>query len=225
MSPGTVSLELTKGWTALRTLRMARNGNLGLSMVDLAWTAATGLPEPHLLSLMPVLHYLSNKLVHFVLDYHPDWIADLRLPPSDGSHRHLRTEGFHAVLNRLDTIPDVDAPLQLFSAVDIGHKDWRGVQTVHAIPFPTTKTRIVYGTTDVYACICEYMYLYACICMYIHVYICIDTYINVCVCICMYMPVYVYVPWCTFLMIVLHGLASGLRHVHSASTPLSWSRI
>jgi hypothetical protein len=99
------------------------------------------------------------------------------------------------------------------------------VQTVHAIPFPTTKTRIVYGTTDVYACICEYMYLYACICMYIHVYICIDTYINVCVCICMYMPVYVYVPWCTFLMIVLHGLASGLRHVHSASTPLSWSRI
>jgi hypothetical protein len=191
MSPGTVSLELTKGWTALRTLRMARNGNLGLSMVDLAWTAATGLPEPHLLSLMPVLHYLSNKLVHFVLDYHPDWIADLRLPPSDGSHRHLRTEGFHAVLNRLDTIPDVDAPLQLFSAVDIGHKDWRGVQTVHAIPFPTTKTRMVYGTTDVYACICEYMHVYVSICLYMHVYACIYIYIYVLTRISMYMYVYV----------------------------------
>jgi hypothetical protein len=199
---------------------MARYGNFGLSMVDLAWTAASGLPEPHLLSLMPMLQYLPNKLVHFVLDYHPDWIAGLHLPPSDGSHGHLRTEGFHAVLNRLDTIPDVDAPLQLFSAVDIGHEDWMGIQTVHAVPFTTTKTRMVYGTTFVYAYICRYMYVYVCICMYTNVVLCIYTYINVYVCICMYM--YVYVPWCTFFMFLLRGLASGLRHwhVHSASTPL-----
>ena len=169
MSPGTVSLELTKGWTSLRALRMARAGNLGLSMVDLAWTAASGLPEPYLISLSPMLQYLPNKLVHFVLDYYPDWVASLRLPPSDGSHRQLRTEEFHSVLGRLEPIPDVEAPLQLFSAVDIGHKDWLGVQTVHAVPFPRTKTRMVNGTIYVYVCIYMYMYVntvYECIPMY-----------------------------------------------------------
>ena len=92
MSPGTVSLELTKGWTALRTLRMCRAGNLGLSKVDLAWTAASPLPEPHLLTMMPMLQYLPNKLVHFVLDYHPDWIARLQLPPSDGTHAAISAQ-------------------------------------------------------------------------------------------------------------------------------------
>jgi hypothetical protein len=154
MSPGTVSLELTKGWAALRTLRMARSGNLGLSMADLAWTAASGLPEPNLLSLMTMLKYLPNKLVHFVLDYHRDWIARLRLPPSDGSHGQLCSEEFHSVLDRLDAIPDVDAAVQHFSAFNIGHKDWLGVQTVHAVPFSKTKTRMVYGTICVYGCIC-----------------------------------------------------------------------
>ena len=162
MSPGTVSLELTKGWTALRTLRMCQRGNLGLSKVDLAWTAASPLPEPHLLTMMPMLQYLPNKLVHFVLDYHPDWIARLQLPTSDGTHGHLRTEAFHAVLDRLETIPDVDAALQLFSAVDIGHKDWLGVQTVHAVPFPKTKLRRV--------CICVYALVYVGIRMYMYVY-------------------------------------------------------
>ncbi len=123
----------------------------------------------------------------FVLDYYPDWVASLRLPPSDGSHSHLRTEEFHSVLDRLEPIPDVAAPLQLFSAVDIGHKDWLGVQTVHAVPFQRTKARMVNSTTFVYVCINMYMYVNACICMYTNVYVVILMYMYVYVCICMYM--------------------------------------
>ncbi len=143
-SPGTVSLELTKGWTGLyRSHRLGHRGNLGLSMENLAWTAASGLSEPVMLDLFPCLSYLPQMLVHFVVDYHPDWIAELHLPASDGKHRQLRTEHFQQVLQRLENMPDVDMPVQLFSAVDIQHRDWIGAQTVHADPFKTPKTRVV----------------------------------------------------------------------------------
>ena len=116
-------------------------------MVDLAWTAASGLSEPLLHGLMPMLQYLPQKVVHFILDYHPAaWIAGLDLAPSDGSQRQLRSEHFAPVLERLATVPDVDGVLQLLSAVDIGHKEWMGSQTVHAVPFPKTKTRMVHAT-------------------------------------------------------------------------------
>ena len=140
-SPGTVSLDLVKGWTNMR--KEAPLGNLGLAMEDLAWHAGSGLPEPTLLSRLPVLHFLAHKLVHFVVDYHPDWVASLGLPPSDGTHRQLRREHFQPALRRLDIMPDTDAPLQLFSAVNISHKEWRGVQTVHAMPFKTPTPRKV----------------------------------------------------------------------------------
>ena len=115
-------------------------------MVDLAWTAASGLSEPLLHGLMPMLQYLPQKLVHFILDCHPGWLAGLGFAPSDGSHQQLRSEHFPPVLERLVTMPDVDGVLQLFSAVDIGHKEWMGSQTVHAVPFPKTKTRMVHAT-------------------------------------------------------------------------------
>ena len=140
-SPGTVSLDLVKGWTNMR--KEAPLGNLGLAMEDLAWHAGSGLPEPTLLSRLPVLHFLAHKLVHFVVDYHPDWVASLGLPPSDGTHRQLRREHFQPALRRLDIMPDTNAPLQLFSAVNISHKEWRGVQTVHAMPFKTPTPRKV----------------------------------------------------------------------------------
>ena len=144
-SPGTVSLELTKGWTGMyRRHKLGHRGNLGLAMEDLAWTAASGLSEPVMLSLLPRLSYLPQKLVHFLVDYHPDWIAQLQLPPSDGKHRQLRTEHFQQALRRLENMPEVDMPVQLFGAVDIQHRDWLGGQTVHADPFPKPKTRMVH---------------------------------------------------------------------------------
>jgi hypothetical protein len=143
-APGSVLLELTKGWTGLyRSHRLGYRGNLGLSMEDLAWTANSGLSEPVMISFFPILSYLPQKIVHFIVDYHPDWISDLQLPASDGLHRQLRSEHFQQALQRLENMPDVDMPVQLFSSVDIGHRQWLGRQTVHAVPFKKPKTRMV----------------------------------------------------------------------------------
>jgi hypothetical protein len=59
----------------------------------LGLTAASGLPEPVLLAMHPILRNLPNKLVHFILDYHPD------------------APDFHSVLERLMNMPDVTSPL------------------------------------------------------------------------------------------------------------------
>jgi hypothetical protein len=40
-------------------------------------------------------------------------------------------------------MPDVSSPLQLFSTAQIGHKDWLGEQTVHAMPFNKEKKNMV----------------------------------------------------------------------------------
>jgi hypothetical protein len=74
--------------------------------------------------------------VHFLLDYHPDWVpvAHLQLPASasDGRHlQHLRSS--YSALERLEDMPDVSCPLSLLlseSSVNIGHSlrdsSWRG---------------------------------------------------------------------------------------------------
>ncbi len=93
--------------------------------------------------LVPSLSYLPQKLVHFVVDYRPDWITQLQLPASDGKHRQLRTEHFQQALQRLENMPEVDLPVQLFGAVDIQHRNWIGGQTVHADPFKKPKTSMV----------------------------------------------------------------------------------
>ena len=149
-SPGTVSLDLVKGWSDMR--REAPGGNLGLAMEDIAWHAGSGLPEPTLLTLLPLLHFLAHKLVHFVVDYHPDWVASLSLPPSDGTHRQLRREHFQPALLRLENMPDTDTPLQLFSAVNISHREWRGNQTVHAMPFKKATPRKVVDCMAIHTC-------------------------------------------------------------------------
>ena len=77
-----------------------------------------------------------------------------------------RLPGVHSALDRLVDMPDVGCPLQLFSDVLIGHRDWRGEQTVHAMPFGKEKIHMVT------VCVCIHMY-FACIYMYI-------------VCMCMY---------------------------------------
>ena len=160
-SPGTMALSLVKRWGRVAE---AKRGNLGISMQDLAWTAASGLPEPVLVTVLPILRFLPNKLVHFLLDYHPNWVAQLQLPASDGRHRQLASAQFHSALDRLVDMPDVGCPLQLFSDAVIGHSDWRGRQTVHAIPFTKETPTMV----TLCACICMYL---VCISMYA-VYIC-----------------------------------------------------
>ena len=161
-SPGTMTLSLVKGWTRFSH---AKRGNLGIGMQDLAWNETSVLPEPVLLALHPILRNLPNKLVHFILDYHPQWVAQLQLPASDGRHKQLASAQFHSVLERLVNMPDVSSPIQLFSTAQIGHKDWLGEQTVHAMPFNKEKKNMVivmhiHAYTLSYILIHIYTYLY-----------------------------------------------------------------
>jgi hypothetical protein len=72
-SSGTVSLTLTKGWTRLS---FAKRGNLGIAMQDLAWTAASDLPEPPILKMHPILVYLPNKrFISFWIIFPIGWPA------------------------------------------------------------------------------------------------------------------------------------------------------
>jgi hypothetical protein len=170
-SPGTVSLTLTKGWARLS---FAKRGNLGIAMQDLAWTADSRLPEPPMLTMHPILHYLPNKLVHFILDYFPNWVASLQLPPSDGRHRQLESGQFHSVLERLANMPEVTCPLQLFSCVAINHRDWLGQQTIHAMPFEREDPHMVIFHVCMLSLIQAYTYIPIHTCtMPIHAYTCI----------------------------------------------------
>jgi hypothetical protein len=155
-SAGTVTLSLIKGWTGVK---LAKRGNLALTMEDLAWTAASRFPMPPLLSQLPMLSYLPNKLVHFLLDYHPRWIASLGLPASDGTHRQLRAEQIQSALSRLENMPDVLSPLQLFSSVQLGHSEWLGTQNINATPFRTKAPRRVSASICLYVHVSHY-YLY-----------------------------------------------------------------
>jgi hypothetical protein len=169
-----MTLSLVKGWTRFSH---AKRGNLGIGMQDLAWNETSVLPEPVLLALHPILRYLPNKLVHFILDYHPQWVAQLQLPASDGRHKQLASAQFHSVLERLVNMPDVSCPLQLFSNAQIGHKDWLGEQTVHAMPFNKEKKNMVivmyihaYTLSYIVIHTYTYLYTYTYTCTYIYTY-------------------------------------------------------
>jgi hypothetical protein len=128
-----------------------------------------------MLIMHPILHYLPNKLVHFqvILDYFLNWVASLQLPASDGRHRQLASGQFHSVLERLANMPDVTRPLQLFSCVEINHRDWLGQKTIHALPFERETPHMVIFPVYKLSLIQAYTYQYIHILfqyMHIHAY-------------------------------------------------------
>ena len=126
---------------------------------------------PPLLSQLSMLRYLPNKLVHFLLDYHPRWIARLGLPASDGTHRQLGPDQIQSALLRLESMPDVLSPLQLFSCVQLGHSEWLGTQNIHATPFGTTPHRKVCSYICLYLHV-SFLYLHV-LCLYRYLFLCI----------------------------------------------------
>ena len=129
---------LVKGWTHEKG---SRRGNLGLLMQDINWTPASRGSKPRFLDQQPCLAFLSNKVVHYLVDYHPEWLDTLKLPPTDGKHKQLETPHFQLVLQRLQSIPDVKKPFQLYSAIIIKHSlgGFQGGQTVHCCSFNISK--------------------------------------------------------------------------------------
>jgi len=134
--------ELVKGWA---TVRGSRKGNLGLLMQDINWTASSRGPKPDMLDQQPSLAYLSSKVVHYLVDYHPEWLDELNLPQTNGEHNQLYTHHFQLVLKRLQYIPGVRKPFQLYSSIKIKHSlgGYPGVQAVHCVPFITAAPREV----------------------------------------------------------------------------------
>jgi hypothetical protein len=113
----------------------SRSRKFGLQLHDLVWTAGSGLITPRILSQHAILDQLATKIVHFLVDFHSDWFPALALPPSDGRHGQLAGSEIQKVLDCLELIPEVEAAVQVFSAVKLNHEDFIGAQIVHSAPF------------------------------------------------------------------------------------------
>jgi hypothetical protein len=133
----------------------------GFQMHELAWTEASPFPPPQWRLDHPILQFLGPKIVHFIVDFHMDWIGSLNLPASDGRHRQLDARQVQQVLDRLETIVEVQSEVQIYTGVKIGHEEYSGAQIVHCTPFKSRhiNTRMV----RVLVCIELYVSVYVCI--------------------------------------------------------------
>ena len=166
-SPSKLSYELIKGG-------VVRGRRKGFQMHELAWNEGVPLPIPWWRADHPILRSLGPKIVHFIADFHMDWIESLQLPPSDGRHMQLDAPQIQRVLDRLETIQAVHSEVQIYSAVKIGHSEFNGSQFIHCTPFKSlhSNTRMVRIRTYMYVLTCIRTYP-ACICMYLYVSVCI----------------------------------------------------
>ena len=107
----------------------------GLSLQDLGWKPISGGSKPSCRVAHPPLDFLSNKIVHFLVDFYPSWFPALNLPPSNGNHDQLSEHHFHSILDRLEIIKEARSEVRYYPAVKLGHADYAGCQTVHSTPF------------------------------------------------------------------------------------------
>jgi hypothetical protein len=90
-----------------------------------------------------VLKYLSNKISHYLHDYHSHWFPQFRLPPPNREHDQLRESQIRRLMRRVQVCfghrgggSGRDRPeIQVFSRLDIGNKDFFGEQFVNCRPF------------------------------------------------------------------------------------------
>jgi hypothetical protein len=145
-------------------------------MEDLAWHAGSGLQEPTLLSRFLLLHFLAHKLVQFVVDYHPDWIPNLLLPPSDGTNRQLCCEHFPAAAAKHASHGHSSSTGQRCEHLSQGMA-WRPDRSRHAV-----QALAAHATQG------SFLHVHVClgICLYVHVCVGIARYVQVCAGICMY---------------------------------------
>ncbi len=137
--PAKLSYTWVFGTTALRCGQRTRNG---LSLQDLGWKPNSGGSKPACRVAHPPLDFLSNKIVHFLVDFYPNWFPALSLPPSNGNHDQLREHHFHSVLDRLEIINEARTEVRYYPAVKLGHADYAGGQTVHSSPFLHGRVRV-----------------------------------------------------------------------------------
>ena len=89
------------------------------------------------------LKYLRKKIAHYLHDFHRPWFASFGLPPSNGSHKQLPGSDIRRLLRRVQHCHghkggghgNDRAEIQVYSLLDIGHKDFFGDQFVNSRPF------------------------------------------------------------------------------------------
>jgi hypothetical protein len=78
--------------------------------------------QPEFIAQHSVLAFLGKKICHFIHDFHPDWIARLCLPPSNGQHDQLIPTIQTRILRRIQNLQSRSrkGAITLFSRLDIG---------------------------------------------------------------------------------------------------------
>jgi hypothetical protein len=91
-----------------------------------------------------VLKYLRPKLANFLNDFrHPNWFTRFGLPVSNGRHNQLSGSQVRRLMRRVEQRASPKGggrerpEIQIFSRLDIGHKDFHCTQFVNCRPFGT----------------------------------------------------------------------------------------
>ena len=90
----------------------------------------------------PPLKYLSKKIANYLHDFRRHWFDSFGLPPSNGEHNQLQGSDVRRLIGRLQKrMGHKDGgrgrergEIQVFSRLDIGHKDFFGDQFVNCRP-------------------------------------------------------------------------------------------
>ena len=134
----------------------SHNGT-GLSNGFAALSKAIGTPESTekdsaYVTEHPVLKYFRAKLANFLNDFRrAGWFDRFGLPVSNGRHNQLSKSQVRQLMRRVEhragpkgggrgrERPEV----QVFSRLDIGHKDFLGAQFVNCRPFGTHHEQVL----------------------------------------------------------------------------------
>jgi len=90
-----------------------------------------------------VLKFLRWKVAHYLHDYRSHWFCRFRLPPPNGRHDQLYEHHIRRLMRRVQQQSGLQGggrglerpEIQVFSRLDIGHKDFFGAQFVNCRPF------------------------------------------------------------------------------------------
>ena len=100
----------------------------------------------------PVLKYFRAKLANFLNDFRrADWFDRFGLPVSNGRHNQLSKSQVRLLMRRVEqrACPQGGGrggerpEVQVFSRLDIGHKDFLGAQFVNCRPFGTHHEQVL----------------------------------------------------------------------------------
>jgi hypothetical protein len=106
-------------------------------------TSKSSVRDAHYVMEHEVLKFLRWKVAHYLHDYRRNWFGRLRLPPPNGRHDQLYEHHIRRLMRRVQQRSGVQGggrgherpEIHVFSRLDIGHKDFFGVQFVNCRPF------------------------------------------------------------------------------------------